>query len=243
MNTISAARSRFQVTVLAVLAATAFVGFAKTYYLKWLFDSPPLERAAHLHGLLATLWIVLHYTQARLIAARRIDLHRRLGIAATVVGLLLVLQTTSFAVGNAAAGHAPAARNPLQFLSVSLGNVTTFALFLAGALLLRHRREWHKRFMLFATLTMLGPAVGRLDTQIMEPLGLPRVVLPLVVTVAFMAWAAVSDWRQSRRVHPAYVVATIVMLVSFPLRRWIGGTETWLSIAQWLVDIHRSLFD
>lgn len=192
--------------------------------------------------MLATIWIALHYTQARLIAAQRVDLHRRLGIAAAVVGLVLTLQTASFAIGTAAAGHAPPTRNPLQFLSVSLGNVTMFALYLAGGLVLRRYRDWHQRFMLFATLVMLGPAMGRLDIQIMEPLGLPRVILPLVATLAFVMWAVLSDWRRARRVHAAYIVGTIALVISFPLRRAVGGTDAWLSIAGWLVDTHRSLF-
>jgi hypothetical protein len=241
MSTIIASRSRFHVIVLAVLAATVFVGFARTYYVKFLFDSPPLEQAAHLHGLLATLWIALHYTQARLIAGQRVDLHRRLGIAAAAVALVLALQTTSFAIGSAAAGHAPPTRDPLRFLAASLGNVTMFSLFVASALLLRRHREWHKRFMLFATFVMLNPAIGRLDSQIMQPLGFPRVILPIVVTLAFMAWAVAHDWRRSRRVHPAYVVGTIAMLGSFPLRGFIGSTDAWLSIARWLVATHRSL--
>ena len=44
------------------------------------FDVPPLTLMAHLHGLLATMWLMLHYTQARLIAAHRVELHKRLGI-------------------------------------------------------------------------------------------------------------------------------------------------------------------
>jgi hypothetical protein len=153
---------------------------------------------------------------------------RRLGIAAACVGLLLALQAASFAVGSAAAGHAPPTRNPLQFLSGSLATVTMFSLFLTSALVLRRRREWHKRFMLFASLTLLVPAMGRLDTQIMQPLGLPRALLPLIVTIAFLVWAAVNDWRQSRRVHPAYIIGGIAYLVSFPLRGWVGRTDAWL---------------
>jgi hypothetical protein len=52
------------------------VGFARTYYLRFLFDLPPLTQAAHLHGLISTLWLVLHFTQARLIAAHRVALHK-----------------------------------------------------------------------------------------------------------------------------------------------------------------------
>jgi hypothetical protein len=234
MNTIIA-RDRFPITIVAALAVAVLIGFAKSYYFSFVFDAPPLTREAHLHGMLATIWIGLHYSQARLIAADRVAMHRRIGIVGACVGALLAAQAASLAIGNAAAGHAPPGRDPLQFLSVSLGTATMFGLFLVGALALRRKREWHKRLMLIATMTLLMPAMGRLDTQLMQPLGLPRRVLAVVVTCAFIAWACANDWRKLGRVHPAYMVGGFVLLVSMPARMWIGTTDAWLPIAQWLV--------
>ncbi len=191
--------------------------------------------ALHLHGILATVWLVLHYTQARLIAAHRVDLHRRLGIFTACVAGLLAVQAVSMAIGNAAAGHAPPGRDPLQFLSVPLGTTAMFTLFVGSALALRHKREWHKRLMLFATMTMLAPAMARLDAQVMVSLGLPRLVLVPAVTFGFIAWACLYDWRRLGRVHPASIVGGIALLVSIPLRRWIGFTDAWLPIARWIV--------
>jgi hypothetical protein len=234
MNTVIV-RYRFHILAVAGLAAVVFAGFAKTYYLRVLFDGPPLAQAAHLHGILATAWIALHYTQARLVAAHRVDVHRRLGIFAACVAGLLVVQVVSMAIANAGAGHAPPGRDPLQFLSVPLGTTTMFTLFVGSALALRRKREWHKRLMLLGTMTLLVPAMGRLDAQVMVPLGLPRLVLAAAVTFGFIAWAWVDDWRRLGRVHPAYVVGGIALLASMPLRRWIGFTDAWLPIARWLV--------
>lgn len=233
----SIARYRFHAVAVAALAAAVFAGFAKTYYFRAFSGSPPLAQAAHVHGLIATVWIVLHYTQARLVAAHRVDLHRRLGIFAAVVAAMLAAQAIPMAIGNAAAGHAPAGRDPLQFLSVPIGTTTMFTLFVGSALALRRSREWHKRLMLLATMTLLVPAMGRLDAQIMQPLGLPRLVLAPAITVAFVAWACVHDWRRLGRVHPAYIVGGIALVVSMPLRRWIGFTDAWQPIARWLVGI------
>jgi uncharacterized membrane protein YozB (DUF420 family) len=230
-------RYRFHAVAVAALAAAVFAGFAKTYYFRVLSGSPPLAQAAHVHGLIATVWIALHYTQARLVAARRVDLHRRLGIFAAVVAAMLAVQAVSMAIGNAAAGHGPAGRDPLQFLSVPIGTTTMFTLFVGSALALRRHREWHKRLMLLATMTLLVPAMGRLDAQIMQPLGLPRLVLAPAITVAFVAWAWAHDWRRLGRVHPACIVGGIALIVSIPLRRWIGFTDAWQPVARWLVGI------
>src|SRR3954470_3730068 len=203
MNTII--RPRFPVIAVVALSALIFVGFARTYYLKFLFDVPPLTRTAQLHGLLATLWLVLHYTQARLVAAHRTDLHMKLGIFTACVGAVLAYQALSLGIAGVAAGHAPPGRDPLQFLSVPIGTTAMFAGFLVAALAMRRKREWHKRFMFFATLALIVPAVGRIDTFLMTPLGLPRTVLALYLTIAFVAWAWWDDWRRLRRIHPAYV--------------------------------------
>jgi hypothetical protein len=231
----TAIRNRFPVVVVAALAAALFIGFAKTYFFRFLFDTPPLTQGAHIHALIAIVWVGLHFTQARLVAAHRVDVHRRLGILAACVAALLAVQAMSLGIQSAATGHAPPTRDPLQFLSVSLGGALVFAVFVATALALRRRREWHKRLMLLASLTLLTPAIGRLDTQIMQPLGLPRTWLPLFVTCGFLAWACTNDWRQSRRVHPAYIVGGIALLASMPARVWLGTTEMWQPFARWLV--------
>jgi hypothetical protein len=236
MNTATLVRNRFPVLAVAALGALIVVSFARTYYLRFMFGLPPLTQAAHLHGIIATSWLVLHFTQARLVAARRVDLHMRLGVLTACVGVALVVQAFMLAVAGAAHGHAPPGRDPLQFMSVSLGTTTMFALFLGSALALRRRREWHKRLMLLATLALIVPAAGRLDSFVMQPHGLPPRVLGLGLTIAFVAWACVNDYRRTGRVHPAYLIGGAASIVSLPLRQWIGTTDAWLPFAQWLVS-------
>ncbi|HEV3063357.1 MAG TPA: hypothetical protein VGY48_34245 [Vicinamibacterales bacterium] len=66
-------------------ALTTLVGFAQTYYLKVLFGTPPLRLLLHVHGVVMTAWVVLFLVQVGLIAERRTDLHRRLGVMGAVV--------------------------------------------------------------------------------------------------------------------------------------------------------------
>jgi hypothetical protein len=234
MNTIIL-RNRFPQVAVVALAAVTIIGFARTYYLRVWFDLPPLSRAAHLHGILATLWLALHFTQARLVAAREIALHKRLGIFTAGVGVVLAWQAISMSIASVAGGHAPPGRDPLEFLSVPVGTTSMFSLFLVSALALRRKSEWHKRLMLLASTALLLPAAGRLDFLIMVPLGLPRAVLGFWLTLAFVAWAWANDWRRFHRIHPAYLYGGIVLLISVPLRRWIGFTDAWQPVARWLL--------
>jgi phosphatidylserine synthase len=79
-------RDRRFFTGMAIAAAlTVFVGFAPTYYVRGLSEAHPLSPLVHLHGIVSTAWILLFLSQTSLVAARRTDLHRRLGIAGVVL--------------------------------------------------------------------------------------------------------------------------------------------------------------
>jgi hypothetical protein len=121
------------------------------------------------------------------------------------------------------------------FLMMNLIGIFVFAGLVAAGIAFRHRAEWHKRLMLLATMALLTPAVARIDAITFRPLGVPPLVLPMMVTAAFLAWAWVRDWRQRGHIHPALLYGGILLLVTMPLRRWIGFTDGWRPIAEQLV--------
>jgi hypothetical protein len=233
MNTIIT-RNRFPVWAAVALAIAVIVGFTRTYYARWHFELPPLSRMAHIHGLLATAWVALHYTQARLVAAHRVDLHQRLGIWGVVLGTVLTVHAWSFSLTGAMLGHAPPGRDPLRFLSVSLGTTFMFGLFFFAAIAMRRRSEWHKRLMLLASLVLLVPAIGRIDGLLHVKFGTPTTVLPLLVSAAFVVWACVNDWRKRGNVHPAYLYGGFLLLAALPFRGWLGTTDAWMPFAEWV---------
>lgn len=229
-------RNRFPPIAAAAIAAVVFIGFARTYYLKFLFDAPPLTLRAHLHGLAATAWIALHVVQAKLIAAHRADLHRRLGIFTACIGYVMAVQGLQLGIAAAAAGHAPPGRDPLEFLSVPITTASMFVIALSAALVLRRRREWHKRLMFLASLVLIVPAVGRFDVLVQQSLGLPRAVLGFVTLGAFITWACWNDWRRTRRIHPAYLYGGPALVIGLRMGREIGFMDWWRPVAQWLVS-------
>jgi hypothetical protein len=77
-------------------------GFARTYYLKFAFGTPALPWLLHVHGALMTSWFALFFVQVNLIAARRVVLHRRLGVAGAVLAGLIVVVGIAVALHGAA---------------------------------------------------------------------------------------------------------------------------------------------
>jgi hypothetical protein len=67
-----------------------FVGFAPTYFLRTLSDRPPLPWLVHLHGVLFSTWILLLLVQTTLVAVKRTDLHRLLGVGGGALAVLMI---------------------------------------------------------------------------------------------------------------------------------------------------------
>src|SRR5437016_13264714 len=70
-----------------LILATVFLGFARSYYLAGVFKAPLPNLIVHIHGAVFSSWILLLIAQTSLVAAGRIDLHRRLGLLGLRLGV------------------------------------------------------------------------------------------------------------------------------------------------------------
>lgn len=207
-----------------------FVGFAKTYYLKFAFAQPALPLLVHVHGLLMTAWVVLFGSQTWLVANHRVDLHRRLGMAGVAMVALIPVIGVMTAIEGARLGHSPGPP-PLVFLTVPLFSVMAFTVLAGTGLALRRRTDWHRRLMLAATLNLLPPALGRLAPLYLHLPGLPYA---FGVTDLALLGAAAYDARQHRRLHPAFGWSIGLTLAWQVAALALGSTSAWLQLAHWL---------
>src|SRR5688572_10525051 len=80
----------FAVAVLFPLAV--LIGFAPTFYLKPLFNTPPIPRTiVYVHAFFMTAWIALFITQVYLISAKKILVHRKLGFLGVALGIGIII--------------------------------------------------------------------------------------------------------------------------------------------------------
>ena len=223
--------------------AVVFAGFARTYYLKFLFGAPPLPWLLHLHGALMTSWFVLFFTQTRLIATHRIDVHRRLGIfGAVLAGLMVVIGATVALRGAARDIHlsSVAGPPPLMVIGFFFAVLLVFATLVGAALLLRHRSDYHKRMMLLSCLSMVGPGLTRIPFNQVPALAFLKsggpfglFGLDLLLLYACIAW---DTWHR-RRLHPAFVSGALLMIAAedSPLIWLFLATPAWTHFAAQLV--------
>lgn len=218
-------RSQFYPWIAIALAVVVIVGFSRTYYLRFLFDLPPMTALVHVHAIVATAWLALFVTQTRLVAANRVDLHMKLGMVGVALALILiVVGLWTIVVGAGTPRVRVTGLTNAQHTLVGLTTTAMFAAFLALGLANRRRGAVHKRFMVLAMIAMLSPATARVTILI----GSPQSGKWLVPTVAgaFVVACLVYDWMRYRVVHPAYVIGGAVIVASWPWR-YIAARQEW----------------
>ncbi|HET6330816.1 MAG TPA: hypothetical protein VFF76_08530 [Holophagaceae bacterium] len=218
----------FSGAALAILLV--FAGFAKTYYMKAVFGTPGLTPLVHLHGLVMTAWFALFIVQTWLVASRKIQLHKRLGIFGAFLAVTLVVVGVTTAIAAARLGHSPGPP-PLIFLVVPLADMLLFTILVGLGLALRARRETHRRLMMLGTLGILPAAVARIPLAFIHNGGLLMFFgLADLVVVAFVAY---DTWK-SRRLHPAFGWGALLIIASCPLRLMLASTHAWMQFALWV---------
>ena len=219
------------------MALTVFAGFAPSYYLRWLDGGPaatvsgaPITSLIHLHGAVFTAWVVLFLVQTGLVAARRVRLHRKLGIAGAALAAVMVVVGWSTAIAGARAGSAPPGVDPLVFLVVPVFDLMLFTGFVTAAIVARRNKEAHKRLMLLAYVAIMIAPVARLPGVLpLGPLGF------FGLTLLFVLLGVAYDLISRRRVHKVYVWGGLLLAASMPGRLVLSGTGAWRVFAEWLV--------
>ena len=224
-----------------VMAVVVFVGFARTYYLRPLVPASalagqlPITRFIHIHALFFSGWMVLLVVQARLVAARKIALHRRLGLASIGLAVLMVCVGTVTALQAVGRGVSPPGLDARRFLVVPLFALLVFAVLFAAAIVERRNPQAHKRLMLLATIGLLPPALARWFIFYLG-LGPPAV---LGATTLFLVPLVVWDLRTLGRLHPATLWGGLFVVLSVPIRLAIAFTPAWLGVADRLTALVR----
>ncbi len=209
---------------------TVFAGFAPTFYLRGLFETKPLSNLLILHGILFTSWILIFFVQVRLVVGKRTDIHRKLGVAAGVLAIVMPVVGFLAAINSAKHGFTPPnGPPPLVFLLIPLVDMVVFPILVGLGLYFRQRSDIHKRLMLLATLALLTPAIARIP--FIRPFGLPAF---LGMTDLFIIACLVYDRVRNGRLHPAFLWGGLFIIAMQPVRILFASTPLWHSIATWL---------
>lgn len=213
---------------------TVFAGFSRTYFLRTYFNPQPLLPLLHLHGIVFSAWLALFLIQTTLVATNRTRIHRKLGIAGAVIATLMIIVGSVTAIIRAKVIDVPPGAPPaLVFLTIPLGDMLMFALFVGAAFYFRPKPDVHKRLMLLSTIAILPAAVARLPFDFIQEYG-PIAFFGLADL--FIVPCLIFDLITRGRPHRATVLGGASLVISHPLRLVVGNTAVWMSFATWITQ-------
>lgn len=229
-------RSAFQLCLAGFFLLVALVGFSTTYFFPLAKGSFAAPWVVHVHGALMFGWLLLLLTQSLLVRAGRMRAHRRLGWLGVFVATAIVL--SGVAVGAFATRRDLAATGqswPLGDLVNIVIEMLLFGVLVGLAIACRRRPEAHKRYLVLATISALGPAWFRFR-HFLPFVPEPLVVFSLVADSVLLVVIA-RDWRVDKRVHRVYVWAGGAMFLVHALELTFRESATWIGLGRWLLDV------
>ena len=240
--------SKFYVTMAAIFVAIAFAGFFGTYWLqvaRGTFTGSPL---LHLHGLLFSAWTLFFLSQATLMANRKVRQHRSWGLLGISLATAMLFTGMMVAIeglqNRIDAGYGEAAR---AFAITPVTAVLLFAGLVGAAIANVRRPEWHKRFMLVATASILQAPIARFfflaatgggpgaRPGLGPPPPIERGISAGLLVASLVVIAIVHDWRSRGRVHPAYWWGFGAVMTVQLLRPVVGHSGAWYRFTDFLL--------
>jgi hypothetical protein len=221
---------KFYILISILLATIVFAGFARSFFLNSYFLKLQLRPLFIAHGIVFSTWIGLIIVQTFLISAKQVRIHRKLGYASIAIVVAMIVFGFVMAVDAARRGFTPTPEvPPLRFFAISFFDLINFTILITCAFLYRNKAEIHKRLILVSTVVILTPATARIvflfsdNGVLFKAYGIDLAVLLICV---------LYDLYTRRKVHPAYLYAGGLFLVSIPARIIISGTDAWLAFAR-----------
>lgn len=233
MNTVAerfAGERRFYLAAAIGIVVIVLAGFSID--LDLLRDMSSLSALVRMHGAVMLGWIALFVAQTVLVARRRLNWHRTLGVfGALLAALIVVADTATVVVAMRLGGkHVPPGMPVPLFAALALFDLLSFAILVGGAIVLRGRSDWHKRLMLLATILVLDAALARFISAYTS-----WGVDAAIVRNALVLVCVAIDTLRYRRLHPAFLWGGLLLFVTDPVAHWVTPTAVWAHFCAWLV--------
>lgn len=170
-------RSYYFYSIFIIQSVIVFLGFAPSFYLKFLVDDDPyypggLPVPHMIHGCILTIWYIFLVAQTRWISSNNVMIHKRMGRFGAAWAAMVFLSTwwviflfPSRLAGLAQESNSTVAElepNLVQILWLDVFMSILFAAFIIAGIINRYSPHIHKRVMLFSGVVFLFAASSRL---------------------------------------------------------------------------------
>jgi hypothetical protein len=177
---------------------------------------PPILPMVIVHGILMLIWYTLVVVQSRLIAKRNINLHKILGKSSIILAVGIVISGIIMTLDS----YDRSSR--VDVVTINLFITINFIVLYSLAIFRRRQSDKHKRLILFASIAMMLPALGRITQAagINDFLSLPMWVLLMLVPVIY-------DIKTIKRVHQSTILGITLIIIGLVLTITLMENPTW----------------
>jgi hypothetical protein len=215
-----------------LLLSTVLVGFARTYFLAGVFRAPLPSLIVHIHGAAFSTWILLLVIQVSLVSAGRVDLHRRLGLAAFALASVMPLLGLLAASDSLRRNFSPpgSGLDPKTFYAIPVADMVIFAGLIFFAYRARMDPAAHKRLILLSTIALMDAPTGRPPFAAITA----RPHLDVVFCWFFLLLLLAYDLWSKGKVQRATIWGGAAMVLVELVRVPLGMTPAWHTFAAWV---------
>jgi hypothetical protein len=189
---------------------------------KAIFDSdglPPITPLHHFHAVTMLSWFFLFALQPTLVRFNHFKLHRTLG----QLSPLVVIAFIGFSISISLLNWDRTGRTLI--ITANGVNLTIFICLYVAAIIKRQQAATHKRLMLYATISLLGPAAGRIPEIFDQS---PFMSVPIIL--ALQIAPLVHDKIVHRKIHKATWIGFLIMLSTIPIIVGLSESSAWKDI-------------
>ena len=218
---------------MALLALAIVInGFGRSYFFAGMVRAPLPSPLVHAHAAILTTWIAVQVLQPVQVAANKVEWHQRLGTFGMLVAVAVPIIAMLAAIGEGRR-HPFGIRDLASDFTFAIAAIVDFTILAFLGLRERHRDlSAHKRLMLLATISILGPAIGRLWFVTSPAIYYAVFAILLGLVIAF-------DRTSLRRIHRATIFGVVLIVVSQGLAEILWRTAAAADLVVWIQNAHR----
>jgi len=207
-------------------------GFYKSYFIVLLAPRPSI---VHIHFILMMLWTGLLIIQPLLIRYKKIALHRSIGKTSYIIVPLLLIAgffmirfsyyrnlneiNNQLKQGTLQVSAAELLQQAADFVRITYLYLFWLGFFYFKAIINRHTTSVHARYMVAASLTMLGPTVDRIIyfyTGIINFFGvIPLEYLSFLLQDIILAGLLIYDYKKGKPTKTLWVCLLTYIIGQF----------------------------
>lgn len=218
-------RSKFYLYMSYLMLGFVVLGFGPSFIFRPFFEQPSgqtvLDGWVIAHAIIGFLWISLFITQTTLVQVHQIKLHKTLGWVGVGLAAMVALSIGIVALNRPprfeAAGWDMVQLHDFfgMIFMLDMGGIIVFSTLFALGIIYRRRTPWHRTFILFAGIAVIGQVFPRIVDNVIG--GQDSLAFAAILNLAVILTPLIHEiiFKKVKKLTIVVTVCFIVALFGF----------------------------